>query len=72
MKIIKKLALAIVSASFILSSAATVMADETTPSTTAGTQSTTSTTNISKMTFETMYGSELPKYLNRQYYFDGE
>lgn len=69
MKIIKKLALAIVSASFILSSAATVLADETTATTTAGSQS---TTDISKMTFETMYGSELPKYLNRQYYFDGE
>ena len=69
MKIIKKLAIAIVSMTLILSSAATVLADETTPSATSGNQN---TTNISNMTFEKMYSSDLMKYLNRQYVFDGE
>ena len=71
MKIIKKLVIAIISAAFMLSSAATVLADETTtPSVpAAGTQA---SSNLSKMTFDTMYGSELPKYLNKQYYFNGE
>ena len=69
MKIIKRLVLAVISASFILSSAMTSLADETTPSTTTGSKS---TTDLSKVTFESMYGSELPKYLGRQYVFEGQ
>lgn len=77
MKIIKKLVLVTISAAFMLSSAATVIADETTAAPTETTTATTaagntSTNDISKMSFETMYGNQLPKYLNRQYYFDGQ
>ena len=81
MKIIKKLVIVTISAAFMLSSAATVLADETAATTAettaAATAETTasgnsSTTDISKMTFATMYGSQLPKYLNRQYVFDGK
>ena len=76
MKILKKLAIAIVTAAMIMSSAAIVLADETaestTAATTAGTTKAQSTTNLSNMTFDSMYGNQLPKYLNRQYEFDGE
>ena len=85
MKIIKKLAIAAVAAAMMMSSAAVVLADETTESTTAATtESTTAATtaaatqpqqssnSLSKMSFDTMYGKELPKYLNRQYFFNGE
>lgn len=72
MKIIKKLAIAIVTAAMMFSSAATVLADETVPATTTGTTQAQSTTNLSNMTFDSMYENQLPKYLNRQYEFDGE
>ena len=56
----------------MFSSAATVLADETVPATTTGTPQAQSTTNLANMTFDSMYGNQLPKYLNRQYVFDGE
>ena len=68
MKVIKKLVVAIVGAAIMLSSAATVLADETTASSTpAGT----TTADISNVKFETAYGTQLPQYLNRQYSFNG-
>ena len=74
MKIIKKLAIAVVAAAMMMTSAAAVLADETTPSVPAGTGTaqTQSTTDLSKMSFDTMYGNQLPQYLNHQYVFDGE
>ena len=68
MKVIKKLVVAIVGAAIMLSSAATVLADETTQSTTAAG---TATADISNVKFETAYGTQLPQYLNRQYSFNG-
>ena len=66
MKLIKKLVIAIVSAAFMLSSAATVLADETAAS------SATSTVDISKLSFDTVYGNQLPEYLGHEYTFNGE
>lgn len=75
MKVFKKLVTAIVSAVFIMTSAATVLADETTaasqPSETAS-ATTTSTFDISKLSFDTMYGTQMPQYLNHEYVFDGK
>lgn len=85
MKIIKKLATAAIAAAMMMSSATVVLADETTgttaetttESTTAATtavatQAQQSNNSLANMNFDTMYGSELPKYLNRQYVFDGQ
>lgn len=88
MKIIKKLAIAAVAAAMMMSSATAVLADETTgttaetttettaesttAATTGATQAQQSNNSLAKMSFDTMYGSELPKYLNRQYYFNNE
>ncbi|MBR6488803.1 MAG: hypothetical protein IKT20_07830, partial [Clostridiales bacterium] len=64
MKALKKIVTAIVSAVFIMSSAATVLADETTaasqPSETAAatSQETQETYDISKLSFDTMYGNQ--------------
>ena len=69
MKLIKKLVVALVGAAIMLSSAATVFADETTPT---STQAGTATADISNVKFETAYGTQLPQYLNRQYSFNGE
>ncbi|MBO4450718.1 MAG: peptidylprolyl isomerase [Clostridiales bacterium] len=66
MKIIKKLVIAIIGAAFMLSSAGTVLADETTA--TSGV----SGIDVTKLTFETIYGKQLSGYLNHQYVFEGE
>ena len=66
MKIIKKLVIAIISVAFMLSSAGTVLADETV-STSAST-----TVDISKLSFDIVYGNQLPDFLNHQYEFDGQ
>ena len=78
MKALKKIVTAIVSAAFIMSSAATVLADETTaasqPSETAAatSQETQETYDISKLSFDTMYGNQIGDFLNHEYYFDGK
>ena len=78
MKALKKIVTAIVSAAFIMSSAATALADETTaasqPSETAAatTQQTQETYDISKLSFDTMYGNQIGDFLNHQYYYNGE
>ena len=78
MKALKKIVTAIVSAAFILSSAATALADETTaasqPSETAAatSQETKETYDISKLSFDTMYGNQIGDFLNHQYYYNGE
>ena len=75
MKALKKLVTAIVSMAFIMSSAATVLADETTSSsqpaetTEASSQE---TYDISKLSFDTMYGNQIGDFLNHQYYYNGE
>ena len=77
MKALKKLVIAIVSAAFMLSSAATALADETTqasqPSeTAASSQQTQESYDISKLSFDTMYGNQIGDFLNHQYYYNGE
>ena len=78
MKALKKLVIAIVTAAFMLSSAATALADETTaasqPSETAAatSQETQETYDISKLSFDTMYGNQIGDFLNHQYYYNGE
>jgi len=78
MKALKKLVIAIVTAAFMLSSAATALADETTaasqPSETAAATSeeTKETYDISKLSFDTMYGNQIGDFLNHQYYYNGE
>ena len=75
MKALKKLVIGIVAAAVMMSSAATAFADETTaPSQTQETtgESTTATFDISKMSFDTMYGNQLPDFLNHQYEYNGE
>ena len=67
MKLIKKLVIAIVSVAFMLSSAATVLADET-----AASSANTTTVDISKLSFDTVYGNQLPQYLGHEYTFNGE
>jgi hypothetical protein len=69
MKLVKKLVVAIVGAAIMLSSASTVLADETNPT---STQAGTATADISNVKFETAYGTQLPQYLNRQYTFNGK
>ena len=66
MKVIKKLVIAIISAAFMLSSAATVLADETAAT------SATPTVDITKLSFDTVYGNQLPDFLNHQYEFNGQ
>lgn len=75
MKAFKKIIIGIVAAAVMMSSAATAFADETTaPSqpqeTTA--PSTTSTFDISKLSFDTMYGNQLPDFLNHEYEYNGQ
>ena len=75
MKALKKILIGIVAAAVMMSSAATAFADETTaPSQTQGTtgESTTSTFDISKLSFDTMYGNQLPDFLNHEYFYNGE
>ena len=67
MKLIKKLVIAIVSVAFMLSSAGTVLADET-----AASSANTTTVDISKLSFDTVYGNQLPQYLGHEYTFNGE
>ena len=74
MKALKKLVIGIVAAAVMMSSAAAAFADETTAPTQAqGTgESTTSTFDISKLSFDTMYGNQLPDFLNHEYMYNGE
>ena len=75
MKALKKIVIGIVAAAVMMSSAASAFADETAaPSQTQGTtgESTTSTFDISNMSFDTMYGNQLPDFLNHQYEYNGE
>lgn len=78
MKALKKIVTAIISAAFIMSSAATVLADETTattkPSETAAatSQETQETFDISKLSFDTMYGNQIGDFLNHEYYYNGQ
>lgn len=75
MKALKKLVIGIVAAAVMMSSAATALADETTaPATTQETtgESTTSTIDISKMSFDTMYGNQIIDFLDHQYEYNGE
>lgn len=74
MKVLKKLVIAIICAAFMMSSAATALADETTaasqPSETAS--ETKATFDISKLSFDTMYGNQIGDFLNHEYVFDGQ
>ena len=74
MKVLKKLVIAIVCAAFMMSSAATALADETTaasqPSETAS--ETKATFDISKLSFDTMYGNQIGDFLNHEYVYEGE
>lgn len=74
MKVLKKLIIAIVSAAFIMSSAFSVMADETTAaSQPSGEASEThESIDISKLSFDTMYGNQVVDFLNHEYVFDGQ
>lgn len=74
MKALKKIVIGIVAAAVMMSSAAAAFADETTAPTQAqGTsESTTSTFDISKLSFDTMYGNQLPDFLNHEYMYNGE
>lgn len=74
MKVLKKLIIAIVSAAFIMSSAFSVMADETTAaSQPSGEASEThESIDISKLSFDTMYGNQIIDFLNHEYVFDGQ
>ena len=71
MKLVKKLVIAIIGVAFMLSSAGTVLADET-ASTTPSTTTATNTVDFTKLKFENIYGSQLPNYINHQYEFDGQ
>lgn len=84
MKALKKLVIGIVATAVMMSSAATALADETTgaskpqettgasqPAETAG-ESTTATFDISKLSFDTMYGNQIGDFLNHQYEYNGE
>lgn len=66
MKIIKKLVIAIIGAAMMLSSAGTVLADET-PSTSA-----VPTVDVKNLSFDTIYGNQLPDFLNHEYVFNGQ
>lgn len=66
MKLVKKLVIAIIGVAFMLSSAGTVLADETTA--TSGV----SGIDVTKLTFDTIYGKQLSNYLNRRYEFNGK
>ena len=74
MKVLKKLVIAIVCAAFMMSSAATALADETTaaaqPSETAS--ETKESIDISKLSFDTMYGNQIGDFLNHEYVYEGE
>ena len=75
MKALKKIVIGIVAAAVMMSSAVSAFADETTaPSQPQGTtgESTTSTFDISKLSFDTMYGNQLPDFLNHEYMYNGE
>ena len=77
MKALKKLVIAIVSAAFMLSCAATALADETTQAsqpteTAASSQQTKESYDISKLSFDTMYGNQIGDFLNHQYYYNGQ
>ena len=75
MKALKKLVIGIVAAAVMMSSAAPAFADETTaPSQTQEStgESTTSTFDISNLSFDTMYGNQLPDFLNHEYEYNGE
>lgn len=84
MKALKKLVIGIVAAAVMMSSAAAALADETTattkpqetttasqPAATTG-ESTEATFDISKLSFDTMYGNQIGDYLNHQYFYNGE
>ncbi|MBO4680961.1 MAG: hypothetical protein J5623_03585 [Clostridiales bacterium] len=66
MKLVKKLVIAIIGVAFMLSSAGTVLADET--AATSGVNG----IDVTKLTFDTIYGKQLSNYLNRHYEFDGK
>ena len=74
MKVLKKLVIAIVCAAFMMSSAATALADETTaasqPSETA--TETKESIDISKLSFDTMYGNQIGDFLNHEYVYEGQ
>lgn len=77
MKAFKKIVIGIVAAAVMMSSAAPAFADETTTTAPSQTQettgeSTTSTFDISKLSFDTMYGNQLPDFLNHEYMYNGE
>ena len=79
MKAFKKLVIGIVAAAVMMSSAATAFADETTAAsqpegTTAATtgESTTETFDISKLSFDTMYGNQVIDFLNHEYEYNGQ
>ena len=66
MKLVKKLVIAIIGMAFMLSSAGTVLADET--AATSGVNG----IDVTKLTFDTIYGKQLSNYLNRHYEFEGK
>ena len=73
MKAFKKLVIAVICAAFMMSSAAPVLADETTASQPAQTASETQETfDISNLSFETMYGNQVMDFLNHEYVYDGK
>ncbi len=72
MKNLKKIIAGVIAASFMFSFAACkTETGETVPTGPDGLPNPT-TIDLSSYTFDTVYGSQLNNYLNRQYYFDGE
>lgn len=66
MKLVKKLVTAIIGVAFVLSSAGTVLADDT------ASTSATNVIDIKTLTFESIYGKQLQSYLNHRYEFNGK
>ena len=66
MKLVKKLVTAIIGVAFVLSSAGTVLADDT------ASTSATNVIDIKTLTFESIYGKQLQSYLNHRYEFNSK
>ena len=49
-----------------------ITSETTAPSASAGTSTAAANTAANAKTFEALYGNQLPRYMNLQYYFDGK
>lgn len=67
MKLLKKLTISLIIGTLLMFSACSSNAPEAAPVTSESTQ-----IDLSGISFDTVYGSQLPGYLNRQYYFNGK